>query len=222
MYEPEPIPLSDNPLVDWAREQLAAGDVTVRPMGRGDQSTVYVLAGASDRWFLKLSRNLGPERDRLEWAAGRITAPNVLGFRAGAERDALLTSAVPGQDLTALRHVWPGDTVAARLADALRLLHATQVADCPFVTGAETGVLVHGDACLPNVLFLENGDLSGFVDLGEMTVGNIEIDLSAAVWSLQYNLGPGFGLPFLRHYGLSTADEQMAERLRQMYEHRST
>jgi aminoglycoside phosphotransferase len=41
---------------------------------------------------------------------------------------------------------------------------------------------VHGDACLPNFVRIDSP----------------EIDLAAAVWSLDHNLGPGFGGAFLR------------------------
>jgi len=173
-------------------------------------------------WFLKLARNLGSERDRLEWIDGRISAPCVIGFRPGSERDALLTSAVDGANLASLCKVWPREQTAERLADALRVLHAVPAADCPFADSSPCGVLLHGDACLPNVMFHDNGDLSGFVDLGEMRVGDAEVDLSAAVWSLQFNLGPGIGLSFLRQYGVSGADDRKVERLCHLYESRSS
>ena len=62
----------------------------------------------------------------------------------------------------------------------------------------------------------DNG-LSGYIDLGDMGVGDVEIDLSAAVWSLQYNLGPGLGLAFLNAYGRPGATDRDADRLRTMY-----
>ena len=78
-------------------------------------------------------------------------------------------------------------------------------------------VLVHGDACLPNFLF-HGDELSGYINVGDLAVGEPEVDLVAAVWSLQYNLGPGYGLAFLREYGVSDADEKRVEALRQKYE----
>ena len=63
---------------------------------------------------------------------------------------------------------------------------------------------MHGDACLPNIMCRDDGAVNGYIDLGEMGVGDIEVDLSAAVWSLQYNLRPGHGGQFLRAYGLPT------------------
>ena len=75
---------------------------------------------------------------------------------------------------------------------------------------------MHGDACLPNLMVGDNG-LSGYIDLGDMGVGDVEAYLLAAVWSLQYNLGPGFGRAFLTAYGRPDATERDVDRLRGMY-----
>ncbi len=111
----------------------------------------------------------------------------------------------------------PPQVIVERLATALLALHATHVEDWPFGEVEDGNVLVHGDACLPNILY-RGSQLSGYIDLGDMVVGEPEIDLAAAVWSLQYNLGPGHGLAFLRAYGLTTADEAGVEVLRRRYE----
>jgi kanamycin kinase len=181
---------------------------------------VYALSRKNDRWFLKLGAKLQAERDRLDWLISRVPAPRVVGFETHEDRDALLTTAVAGRDLASVCGVWSGEEIAFRLADALRALHGASTEDCPFADDVDGPVLVHGDACLPNVLFHDNGDFSGFVDLGELRLGCLEVDLSAAVWSLQYNLGRGFGLPFLRRYGVQDADEETVEQMRLTYESR--
>jgi len=48
-------------------------------------------------------------------------------------------------------------------------------------------VVLHGDYCLPNVLF-EDFRLTGFVDLGNGGVGGRHYDLYWGVWALEYNL----------------------------------
>ena len=78
------------------------------------------------------------------------------------------------------------------LASALRAFHSVSAEDCPFEAYVPGESLVHGDACLPNIIVGDDGS-NGYIDLGDMGVGDVEVDLSAAVWSLQYNLGPGFG-----------------------------
>ena len=52
-----------------------------------------------------------------------------------------------------------------------------------------------------------------------MGVGDVEVDLSAAVWSLQYNLGP-VRLGFLKAYGRPDATEHDVERLRAVRDER--
>ena len=47
--------------------------------------------------------------------------------------------------------------------------------------------LIHGDACLPNVL-LKDWSFSAFIDFGQAGAGDRHIDLFWALWSLEYNL----------------------------------
>lgn len=48
-------------------------------------------------------------------------------------------------------------------------------------------VLVHGDYCLPNIIF-DNWRVVGIIDVGETGVGDRHFDLFWALWSLSYNL----------------------------------
>lgn len=74
----------------------------------------------------------------------------------------------------------------------------------------ETLVLTHGDACLPNVL-VQDGELSGFVDLGAAGLGDPHRDLERACWSLGYNYGEGYDEVFLRAYGATELDREKLE-----------
>ena len=61
--------------------------------------------------------------------------------------------------------------------------------------------LIHGDACLPNVME-ENGAFRSFVDLSLAGAGDRHIDLYWALWSLEYNLKTdAFADVFLDFYG---------------------
>lgn len=77
-------------------------------------------------------------------------------------------------------------------------------------------VLCHGDYCLPNVL-IEDGRVTGFVDLGEMAVADRWYDLAVATWSVTWNLGPGWEELFLTSYGVS-ADRQAIAFYRLIYD----
>ena len=74
---------------------------------------------------------------------------------------------------------------------------------------AEDLVVCHGDYCLPNVLIVD-GEASGFIDLGELGVADRWWDLTTAMWSLEWNLGPGWDGLFLDTYGIEGDWERVA------------
>lgn len=47
---------------------------------------------------------------------------------------------------------------------------------------------IHGDYCLPNI-FIENNEISGFIDLGRSGIGDKYNDIALAVRSLEHNFG---------------------------------
>lgn len=70
-------------------------------------------------------------------------------------------------------------------------------------------VLLHGDYCLPNVLF-RDWKLSGFIDVGEGGVGERHIDLFWGTWTLWSNLKTTkYFSRFLDVYGRDKADEEL-------------
>lgn len=209
--------MSDIARVRWATDQLGITNPAVAKAWSGDSSVVYEITSGAASWFLKIGAGLGPERERIQWLRGRLPVPEVVAFADIGGKDALLTTTVPGTNLARLAKRLPAADIVAMLAAALRLFHGADATGCPFEAAVPGGVVVHGDACLPNVMVRDDGSLSGFVDLGEMGAGDIEVDLAAAVWSLQYNLGPGHGLNFLRAYGLTDSTERDVGRLWRMY-----
>jgi aminoglycoside phosphotransferase len=46
---------------------------------------------------------------------------------------------------------------------------------------------MHADACLPNFIVGDEG-LNGYIDLGDLGVGDVEADLQTGVRSLRSNL----------------------------------
>lgn len=141
----------------------------------------------------------------------------MLGFADSPEGDWLLTAPLRGADLSRADHTEHPHRLVHLLASALRQLHSLDPATCPFV-GPDAGeVVIHGDACLPNFVFAETS-FTGYLDVGDLRVGTSEVDLAAAIWSINYNLGPGFGGEFLREYGWPQDDEATVEQLRRSYE----
>lgn len=53
-------------------------------------------------------------------------------------------------------------------------------------------VFSHGDFCLPNV-FIENGEISGFIDLGAMGIGDKWRDIALCWRSLKHNFDGSYG-----------------------------
>jgi kanamycin kinase len=205
--------MPDATYIRWAAERLNVPESIATKVWSSVNSTVYQF----DSYFLKIGENLGPECERLRWLNGRLPAPEVAAFATIDGKDALVTTAVSGTPVYSRKDKVPVGEIVEMLALALRVFHAADVDDCPFKASIPGAVLVHGDACLPNILFRGDRTLGGFVDLGAMGVGDVEADLSATVWSLQYNLGPGHGLDFLRAYGLDGATEQDVDRLWHVY-----
>jgi kanamycin kinase len=209
--------MSEATYISWAVNRLNVPDLVVKKVHSGADSTVYEISSDEARWFLKMGDHLGRECARLRWLQGRLPVPEVVALDTLAGRDALLMSAVAGTDLAALAKRLRPDSVVEMLASGLAALHSANARRSPFTARIPGEALVHGDACLPNIVFADDGTLNGYIDLGDMGVGDVEVDLSAAVWSLQYNLGPGFGLEFLRAYGLPDATERDVDRLWAMY-----
>ena len=200
--------------LSWACSAAQEEPSHIESVRSNEANEVFRLSFSSRTLFLKIGPALDREYERLKWLEGRLPAPVAIGHVVGDSEHALLTSAIEGQDLAGLSATLPPEDVITRLAGALRTLHSTNTAGWPF---GGSGVLVHGDACLPNFLFA-GCKFTGYIDLGEMALGDPEVDLSAAVWSLQYNLGPGHGMAFLQQYGIANANDEYEERLRLRYE----
>lgn len=207
---------NEQKFIDWAKEQLDKVTNVVRE-NYGDQSKVFKLHTAGGNYFLKVGTKLEKERDRLEWLQRKLPVPKVVSFIKIDNKDALLLSAIEGKNLAALSKEWPPEKIVDKLTVALQQFHAADLKNCPFGSFEQGRVLVHGDACLPNFIF-QDDDFSGYVDLGDLMVASPEVDFSAAIWSLQYNLGAGYGGMLLKRYGIKNVTYELVEKLRLKYE----
>lgn len=202
--------------IHWAKKQLnGVSDVTREAYG--DQSKVFKLRATDGNYFLKIGTKLEKEREKLEWLNNTLPVPQVVGFTKIGDEEALLLSAIDGKNLAVLSKEWIPEKVVNSLVVVLRRFHAVNTADWPFGNPDQKGVLVHGDACLPNFIF-QGDNFSGYIDLGDARVANPEVDFSAVVWSLQHNLGNGYGKMFLRKCGMNNVTDSMVEEMRLNYE----
>lgn len=201
----------------WA-SSLVGENISYKRVRSGNHSFVYELSNFQDQvWFLKIGSGLENEKRHLEWLRDKVAVSDVVGFMVQGQYEALLKTSVVGIDLAELAKTLPAEEVLKKLSGTLKLFHSISLDNWP--GEKSTGdTLLHGDACLPNFIFSEDGTFKGYIDLVDVHAGRAEEDLSAAVWSLQFNLGSGYGLPFLQEYGIPGADEAMAERLRRAYE----
>jgi aminoglycoside phosphotransferase len=203
-------------LISWA-EEILKKKLTITKEEYGDQSKVFRLHAPNTNYFAKIGKGLEKERARLDWLAGKLPIPKVIGFATYDGEEILLLSAIEGKNLAALSKEWSKEKVVDKLVKALLKFHSVDATNCPFGTFKEGKVLVHGDACLPNFIFQEE-EFSGYIDLGDLMVAKPDVDFAAAIWSLQYNLGPGYGKQFLQKYGAQDVADEMVEKLRLQYE----
>ena len=76
------------------------------------------------------------------------------------------------------------------------------------LSGFGPSVLIHGDACLPNVM-IDGERFAGFIDCGAAGFGNRHTDLFWTLWSLEYNLKTdAYGQRFLDAYGRDAVDPE--------------
>jgi kanamycin kinase len=62
-------------------------------------------------------------------------------------------------------------------------------------------VVCHGDYCAPNML-LEDGRVTGYVDLGELGVADRWWDIAVGAWSVGWNFGTDYEPLFYESYGV--------------------
>ena len=203
-------------IIDWAKDHLQE-DIAVSKETHGDRSDVFILSTPDKKYFLKVGNDLKKEYDRLLWLEGKLPVPKAIAFKVFNDREALLLSGIKGKNLKILSKEWSPEKLVTKIAEAIKRFHNTSITDYPFGSIKDKDILIHGDASLPNFIF-EGDTFSGYIDLGDVAIGNKETDFAAAIWSLQYNLGKGYGKMFLESYGMSDVTDEMVENLRLKYE----
>ncbi len=80
----------------------------------------------------------------------------------------------------------------------------------------EDAVVCHGDYCFPNV-FIEDGEITGYLDLGELGIADRWWDLAIGAWSVTWNVDPKHEPLFYEGYGIEP-DEARIWYFRTLYE----
>ena len=199
-----------------------------RSLIREDLGRSGALVWSAGDMFLKAAPKGTLERAaamQVFFAEKGFSAPPV-AFVQDAQWDYFLCRSVPGKN--ACRWDSGGAELARAIGRAVRLLHDSDPAGCPYddcnamavaAYGREFGVpfpgdtgplredaLIQGDCCLPNIFF-DGTRFTGFIDLGDAGIGDRHMDLVCALWSLRYNLKTGeYGRDFLDAYGRDALD----------------
>lgn len=172
--------------------------------------------------------SLKRERAIIAWLAPHVRVPRVIAYDAFDGVEYLLLSEVLGRTLIDASIDPDSMLVAQVLAKALRTLHSIDITRCPFMrrldtlspqaagevdpaaivrwSGDEDLVFTHGDACLPNILIDDAGEI-GFIDLARGGVSDRYLDLACAVHTLRYNEHPAEAVAaFFKAYDLPAID----------------
>ncbi|MBL8159558.1 hypothetical protein JNJ66_03815 [Candidatus Saccharibacteria bacterium] len=202
-------------VLEWLRAQL--GEVTVADRhAHGTQDEVYAVRSANVTYYLKMSDALQAEHDNIIRLQPYLSVPEVIGFTTLKGRDCLLMSAVPGKNLVEWMGEWPVETLVKEFAAATRDYHDIPVRDLFADETRPNAVVTHGDMAMLNVLCTAPGN-RGHIDLGKLTSSLPEDDIADAIWSLQRNLGPGYGPMFLEAYGKVEITEKIQKMLDFVY-----
>lgn len=111
----------------WSTQTIGRSDAAVFRLEAGDRPPLFVKTEAATPFS-----ELPAEAARLRWlGTNGIACPRVLGEVCDNERNWLLMTAIPGQDLASSSDLEPAQIVEI-VADALRALHRLDVASCPF------------------------------------------------------------------------------------------
>ena len=67
-------------------------------------------------------------------------------------------------------------------------------------------VLTHGDLCMPNLLFSDEGELTGVIDLGAMHLNDRFLDVALMSWCIRANMGEKWSDLYLSEFETDNQD----------------
>ncbi len=112
---------------EWRQDGLGRSSAHVFRLEADGLAPVYLKTELADPLG-----ELAGEVARLRWLASQgLACPEIIAHETDGEREWLLMSALPGRDFVSAERLQPLER-ARLLADALRQLHAVDIAACPF------------------------------------------------------------------------------------------
>ncbi|MDK4701074.1 aminoglycoside 3'-phosphotransferase [Rhizobium sp. CNPSo 4062] len=112
---------------EWRQDGLGRSSAHVFRLEADGRAPVYLKTELADPLG-----ELAGEVARLRWLASQgLACPEIIAHETDGEREWLLMSALPGRDFVSAERLQPLERVRL-LADALRQLHAVDIAACPF------------------------------------------------------------------------------------------
>lgn len=196
----------------WLRGRIG-DDFKITKHRFSNQDDVYAVRAGSDELYLKVAKNLAAERENTAKLQPYLRVPKVIGFESMGDRDYLLMTALPGKNLVEYVGEWDDIAVVKEFARAVKEFHSLDVNQVFSGKIAPDVVVLHGDMAMPNIICTQPGS-AGYIDLGQMSVGAADLDLADALWSLQRNIGPGYGELFLSEYGDFVMTEKVDKALK--------
>ncbi len=219
------IPVGELPVPPEVLEH-ADGQPAVCVWENGIGGTTWTYEGAEGPVYMKVGPkhpefDVEGEASRLEWLGQYLPVPCVLGYDSDGERTWFETEGIIGTNAIAPENIARAEVVVPALGRGLRRFHdALKEQDCPYSWSAESRialltepfdeavpsmrprdlVVCHGDACNPNFLVDEDGEVCGYVDLSRAGIADRHADLAPALMSLGWNFGPGWDEAFLGAY----------------------
>lgn len=209
-YKDYPLVKLNESVLDWLHEILGDGVEVEKHYWRG-RADVYKVSHDRRGYFLKVAKSLSNESLTTKALEGTDLVPSVVGFSRIGGFDHLLITQIIGKSLFEMISNFSGEEIAKKFAYAVRMFHSIPP-EKTTLSHVNGGVLTHGDMGLPNILYVSD-TLSGYIDVGEASIGSPEKDLADAIWSLQRNIGPEYGEYFLKQYGPYDRTKKIEEAL---------
>ena len=181
-----------------------------------DMRVLYCDTG----YYVKIAERerLGKEAEMARLFAERKLGPKLVSYIC-RDKDYMVSESAAGED--ALHYLDKPEALCEALCGAMKHLHEQPILGVPRSASMDAydgnercGILrcdslIHGDFCLPNVIF-DKGKFSTFIDLGGAGVGDRHIDIFWILWSLNYNLGTNKYADYvLDLYGMDKIDKNV-------------